>query len=88
MLGRGASTLEFLDRWRLPGEPAAHVWEERFGEHAYVPLAQAAFADACKAADITPDSLDHVIVTGVHARAVASVSRSRSARAPTRSSTT
>ena len=52
VLGWGAATLEFLDRWRLPGEPAAHVWEERFGEHAYVPLAQAAFADACKAADV------------------------------------
>ena len=30
---------EFLDRWRVPGEDASHVWEERFGEHAYVPLA-------------------------------------------------
>ena len=52
VLGRGAATLEFLDRWRLPGERASHVWEERFGEHAYVPLAQAAFADACKAAGV------------------------------------
>jgi 3-hydroxy-3-methylglutaryl CoA synthase/uncharacterized OB-fold protein len=69
-LGRGAATLEFLDRWRLPGEKASHVWEERFGEHAYVPLAQAAFTDACKSAGLTPDDLDHVIVSGVHSRAV------------------
>ncbi|MBM3670600.1 MAG: hydroxymethylglutaryl-CoA synthase [Actinobacteria bacterium] len=69
-LGRGAATLEFLDRWRLPGEPASHVWEERFGEHAYVPLAQAAFTDACKSAGITPEDLDHVLVSGPHSRAV------------------
>ena len=76
VLGWGAATLEFLDRWRLPGEPAAHVWEERFGEHAYVPVAQAAFADACKAADVTPDSLAHVVVTGLHARAVRVIAKS------------
>ena len=40
LVGRGAATDEFLDRWRLPGEDASHVWEERFGEHAYVPLAR------------------------------------------------
>jgi hydroxymethylglutaryl-CoA synthase len=75
VLGRGSSTLEFLDRWRLPGQRSSHVWEERFGEHAYVPLAQAAFADACKAADLTPDAIDHLIVTGVHARALRAISR-------------
>jgi len=80
LLGRGSSTLEFLDRWRLPGEPASHVWEERFGEHAYLPLAHAAFADACKDAGVTPDDLDHVIVGGVHARAVRSATRALGVR--------
>jgi 3-hydroxy-3-methylglutaryl CoA synthase/uncharacterized OB-fold protein len=75
-IGWGAATLEFLDRWRLPGEPAAHMWEERFGEHAYVPVAHAAFADACKAADVTPDALTHVVVTGLHARAARVVAKS------------
>lgn len=79
-LGRGSATLEFLDRWRLPGERASHVWEERFGEHAYVPLAQAAFADACKSAGLTAEELDHVIVTGVHARAVRAVTRTLGVR--------
>ena len=45
------------------------MWEERFGEHAYVPLAEQAISDALKAAGITADEVDHVIVTGVHARA-------------------
>jgi 3-hydroxy-3-methylglutaryl CoA synthase/uncharacterized OB-fold protein len=82
-LGRGAASLEFLDRWRLPGEKASHVWEERFGEHAYVPLAHAAFADSCKAAGITPEELDHVIVTGVHSRAVRVVSKAIGVRPET-----
>jgi len=80
VLGRGASTLEFLDRWRLPGERSSHVWEERFGEHAYVPLAQAAFADACKEAELAPDAIDRLIVTGAHARAVRTIARSLGTR--------
>ena len=47
-IGGGAATDEFLDRWRVPGEDSSHVWEERFGEHAYVPLAEIAINDALK----------------------------------------
>lgn len=75
-LGSGSATQEFLDRWRIPGELASHVWEERFGEHAYVPLAHAAFAEACTVAGVTPDELDHVVVCGAQARAVRATSRS------------
>ena len=31
LIGRGAASDEFLDRWRVPGETDSHVWEERFG---------------------------------------------------------
>jgi len=62
-------TEEFLDRWRVPGAPASGQWEERFGEHAYAPLGEAAVTDALKAAGLTATELDHVIVTGPHARA-------------------
>src|SRR6516225_7079267 len=70
VVGGAASSDEFLDRWRVPGEADSHVWEERFGEDVYVPLAHAAFADALKAAGVSADALDHVVVTGLHARAV------------------
>ena len=70
ILGTASSTLEFLDRWRIPGEPSSHVWEERFGEHAYVPLVQQTFADALANAGVGAERLDHVVVTGVHSRAV------------------
>jgi len=52
-LGGASATAEFLDRWRLPGEPASRQWEERFGEHAYVPLGEAALAEALKQAGVT-----------------------------------
>ncbi|MDT3441951.1 OB-fold domain-containing protein [Pseudofrankia sp. BMG5.37] len=70
LLAQASATAEFLDRWRVPGASASRVWEERFGEQAYLPLAHEAFAAALKDADLTPDQLDRVIVAGTHARAV------------------
>src|SRR5580700_5947634 len=69
LIGRGAASDEFLDRWRVPGEADSHVWEERFGEELYVPLAREAFAAALKDAGLAEDDVDHAIVTGLHARA-------------------
>ena len=70
IIGQGSATAEFLDRWRTPGAPASRVWEERFGEQVYGPLAEAAIADALKQAGLTPGQVDHLIVAGLHARAV------------------
>lgn len=67
---------EFLDRWRIPGESHSRIWEERFGETAYVPLAEVAFAEGLKAAGIAVGDVDHLIVTGLHTRAVTTVRRS------------
>jgi 3-hydroxy-3-methylglutaryl CoA synthase/uncharacterized OB-fold protein len=72
-LGGASATEEFLDRWRLPGDPRTKQWEERFGELQYLPLAERAWAGALKAADLSPGDVTRVIVTGVHARAVRSV---------------
>jgi 3-hydroxy-3-methylglutaryl CoA synthase/uncharacterized OB-fold protein len=63
-------TDEFLDRWRVPGEDASRVWEDRFGDSAYQPLGRAAFTDALKEAGVTADEIDHLVVSGLHARAV------------------
>ena len=73
LIGRGAASDEFLDRWRVPGAPDSHVWEERFGEEMYVPLAREAFADALKSAGVTENDVDHAIVAGLHTRAVKAV---------------
>jgi uncharacterized OB-fold protein len=74
--GGASSSHEFLDRWRVPGEPFSHVWEERFGEAAYVPAAETAITDAFKRAGITAEAIDHLIVTGVHPRAAKRVATS------------
>ncbi|MHB1503437.1 MAG: OB-fold domain-containing protein [Acidimicrobiales bacterium] len=75
-VAHASATSEFLDRWRLPDETASHQWEERFGEHEYVPLAAEAVAAAMKEAGITAAEIDHFVVTGVHTRAVKAVQRS------------
>lgn len=70
LVASASVTAEFMDRWRVPGARSSTVWEERFGGHAYAPLAEQALTDALKAADTTPDGLDHLIVTGPQARGV------------------
>jgi hydroxymethylglutaryl-CoA synthase len=64
-----STTAEFLDRWRPPGELTSKVWEERFGEFAYLPLVEAAFAEALKRAGVGAGDIDHLVVTGTHSRA-------------------
>jgi len=65
-----SATAEFLERWRVPGDRASRQWEERFGEHVYVPLAEAALTEALKQAGVTAADVDHLIVAGPHGRAV------------------
>lgn len=69
-VGGAVSTGEFLDRWRLPGDPSSRQWEERFGEFAYLPLVEQAVTDAFKSSGIAAADIDHVVLTGTHARAV------------------
>src|SRR5262245_18331257 len=68
-LGIAAATGEFLDRWRLPGDAVSRQWEERFGEHAYVPLGEAALTAALKQSGVTGPALSRLIVAGPHGRA-------------------
>ncbi|HEY3098401.1 MAG TPA: OB-fold domain-containing protein [Methylomirabilota bacterium] len=67
-LGDASQSAEFLDRWRVPGESFSRQWEERFGEHAYVPLGESALAEALKQAGVTAAAVDVLIVAGPHAR--------------------
>jgi 3-hydroxy-3-methylglutaryl CoA synthase/uncharacterized OB-fold protein len=79
-IAMAARTAEFLDRWRMPGDSASRQWEERFGEHAYVPLGEAAVADALETAGVTADALHTVIVAGPHGRAIKRVAASIGAK--------
>lgn len=66
---------EFLDRWRVPGATHSQVWEERFGENQYVPLAVEALSAALERAGVGVDDLDRVAVGGLHTRANAAFAR-------------
>ena len=70
LVGEGHATEEFIDRWRDPGDRRSKVWEERFGETKYVPLGEQAWNAALKAAQLSAEQIDRLIVTGSHARAV------------------
>ncbi len=79
-LGGASTTAEFLDRWRIPGQRASLVWEERFGEYVYVPLARQALADGLKATETTAEHVDCLIVAGVSSRAARTVIASAGVR--------
>jgi 3-hydroxy-3-methylglutaryl CoA synthase/uncharacterized OB-fold protein len=70
VLAFASATTEFLDRWRRPGARSSEVWEERFGEHVYLPLVKSAVEDAAALAGVAPAAFDHVVITGTHSRAV------------------
>ena len=67
-LGHASQSAEFLDRWRVPGDSFSRQWEERFGEHVYVPLGESALAEGLKQAGVTTSAVDVLIVAGPHAR--------------------
>ena len=69
-IGGASATAEFLDRWRQPGWDYSRVWEERFGEHAYLPLVTEAATAAFKQSQLEPSDIDTVVIAGLHARAV------------------
>ncbi len=72
-LGAASATEEFIERWRAPGSHRSRAWEERFGEVKYAPLAEQAWNAALKAAELSPDQIDRLLVTGMHARAVRAI---------------
>ncbi len=74
-LGGASATAEFLDRWRLPEWNYSRVWEERFGEHAYLPLVTEAAEAAFKECQLEPSDIDAVVLSGLHARAVRGAAR-------------
>src|SRR5262249_40922415 len=69
-IGGGTATEEFIDRWRAPGDIRSKLWEERFGETAYLPLGESAWNAALKSAALAPAQVDRGIVTGAHRRAI------------------
>jgi 3-hydroxy-3-methylglutaryl CoA synthase/uncharacterized OB-fold protein len=72
-LASASATEEFIERWRAPGSRRSRAWEERFGEVKYAPLVEQAWNAALKKAELNPDQVDRLLITGMHARAVRSI---------------
>jgi 3-hydroxy-3-methylglutaryl CoA synthase len=75
VMSSASLTEEFLDRWRVPGDVGSKVWEERFGETKYVPLAGEALKLAIGSAGIDIADVDSLVVAGLHDRACAAAAR-------------
>jgi uncharacterized OB-fold protein len=73
LVAAAGATEELLDKWRLPSEPTARAWEERFAEAILVEPAQAALTDALKQAGVTVDGLSAAAVSGTSPRAARKV---------------
>ena len=71
-LGGASRTLEVTERWRIPGNPRSHSWEERFGAHVLAPAAADAWQSALADSGLDDDvRVDRLVVTGLNSRAVA-----------------
>lgn len=73
LLATVSESSELLDRWREPGEVRTRSWEERFGAEEYIPLAVRVIDDVLGRCELKREDVDHVVVSGPHARAVKSI---------------
>ncbi|MEX2195915.1 MAG: OB-fold domain-containing protein [Thermoleophilaceae bacterium] len=73
-LAQESESAEFLDRWRIPGDFASRVWEERFGLECYRPLGAAVLKRALATAGI--EKPDHLVVSSPHSRVARYLHRS------------
>jgi 3-hydroxy-3-methylglutaryl CoA synthase len=71
VIGVASLTEEFVDRWRTPGDAGSKLWEERFGETKYVPLATEVLKLALAEAGVEASAVDALVVAGLHERACA-----------------
>ncbi|GAA5129666.1 OB-fold domain-containing protein [Haloechinothrix salitolerans] len=65
VLAEASETVEVLDRWRAPGASAGGQWEERFGQHAYLPVLTRTAASVLREAGV--GRADHVVVVSPNA---------------------
>ncbi|MER5181626.1 OB-fold domain-containing protein [Streptomyces sp. NPDC002896] len=73
LVAAASATEEFLDRWRIPGERASRLWEERFGESRYTALGTEALKRALGDAGVDPAEVTALVVAGLHGRAARAV---------------
>lgn len=74
-IGRASTTMELLDVWRLPEDPFAKQWEERFGAETLGPAIVDTATRALKDAGVEPTDLKCVILDSTNERATRGLPR-------------
>lgn len=75
LIGTASVTAEYLDRWRVPGAIETRMWEERFGEQQSTAVGTEALTAALKDAGLERAALQSIVVSNVHARVPATVTK-------------
>ena len=75
VLGSASTTTEVLDVWRLPSDPFARQWEERFGIEVLGPVSIDTATRALSTAGVAPEALSAVILDATNRRDVAGIPR-------------
>lgn len=75
VIGLISLTEEFVDRWRKPSASVSQVWEERFGETRYAPLAEEALKAVLGAVGLGSSDIAALVVAGLHERACTAAAR-------------
>lgn len=69
VISHAALTEEFVDRWREPHQATSKMWEERFGETRYLPLAAEMLKTVLAQTGLDVSDVSALIVAGLHERA-------------------
>lgn len=73
LVGAASATAEFIDRWRTPGDSRSKVWDEKYAEVTYRPLAARAWSDALSATGVEAGDVELVAVSAPSARIASSI---------------
>jgi hydroxymethylglutaryl-CoA synthase len=71
VIAQASESVEMLERWRVPGELASSVWEERFAQDIYMDAVSRAVRAALREGGIQMP--DHVVVSSLHGRVAKTV---------------
>ncbi|CAN5691659.1 hypothetical protein BH09ACT8_BH09ACT8_59550 [soil metagenome] len=69
VIGQISLTEEFVERWREPTRRTSQLWEDRFGETRYVPLAAEALKALLEKVALEVGDISALVVAGLHERA-------------------
>lgn len=68
IIGSASRTVEFIDRWRTPGDRFSQTWDDKFSQVTYAPLGAESYDAALAAAGVSRDDVATVAVSAPTSR--------------------